>query len=131
MHWFIEPIQNHYADFSGRSSREAYWMFTLFVVIISVVLSLIEAPFLMYIFALALLIPNIAITVRRLHDIGKSGAWYFIGFIPLIGFLVMIYFLIQKSQPGDNQYGPSPLTAGTSGFVEQTMMPPNPPMGGG
>ncbi len=104
-------------------------MFSLFVIIISVALSLIEVQFLMYIFTLAILIPNIAITVRRLHDIGKSGWWYFIGFIPLIGWLVMIYFLVQKSQPGDNQYGPHPLPAGAVGTAEQSMVPPNPPVG--
>ena len=60
------------------------------------------------IFALALLVPSIALAVRRLHDIGKSGWWYLIALIPLIGLLVLLYFFVLDSQPGSNQYGPNP-----------------------
>ena len=67
-----------------------------------------QGGLLQIIFALALLVPSIALAVRRLHDIGKSGWWYLIVFIPIIGILVLLYFFVLDSQPGSNQYGPNP-----------------------
>ncbi len=112
MHWFLDPIQNHYATFSGRTGREAFWMFMLFYFVIyiglTIVLSLVGLEAAVMLFTLGVLIPSIAITTRRLHDIGKSGWWQLIGFIPLLGLIVMIIFLIRESDTGDNEYGANP-----------------------
>lgn len=123
--YFLDTIKNRYVDFKGRSTRSEYWYFILFVFIISIILSLVDtllinpalgmAPaeaaksgLLAPIFALAVLLPKIAVAVRRLHDIGKSGWWYLIILIPIIGVLVLIYFWVQDSQVGENMYGPNP-----------------------
>ena len=123
--YFLDTVKNRYAQFDGRASRSEFWYFALFYFLIDVILVLIDSfvinpmlgatpsqmgqgGFLQIIFALALLIPSIAIAVRRLHDIGKSGWWYLIAFVPLIGLLVLLYFFVLDSQPGSNQYGPNP-----------------------
>mgnify|MGYP001385532080 CR=1 FL=1 len=112
MSWFIDPIKNHYADFSGRVSRKTYWMFFLTYVILAVVIAVTEAligtNFIGLIFALALLIPAIAIASRRLHDTGLSGWVQLITFIPFLGAVILIVLLVRKSKPGDNKYGPNP-----------------------
>lgn len=123
--YFLDTIKNRYVDFKGRSTRSEYWYFILFVFIISVVLTLVDTllinpalgmtpaeaaqgGLLVPIFALAVILPKIAVGIRRLHDIGKSGWWYLIIFIPIIGVLVLIYFFVQDSQVGKNMYGPNP-----------------------
>ena len=117
MNWYLEVLKK-YAVFTGRARRKEYWMFVLFYLIIAFVLAIIDAVIgtgaLLYgLYALALLIPNIAVAVRRLHDTGRSGWFLLIGLIPLIGAIVLIVFFVQDSQPGDNQYGPNPK-AGTA-----------------
>ena len=93
-----------YVDFDGRASRPEFWWFFLFqfitVIVLSVVLSILGT-----IASLALLLPGLAAAVRRLHDIGKSGWWLLIGFVPLIGLLVLIYFMVQGSQSESNNWG--------------------------
>ena len=120
MSWYFEVLRK-YAVFSGRARRKEYWMFQLFNLIIFCVLSLIEvilriAPqtngsVLASIYALAILIPGIAVGVRRLHDTNRSGWWLLIGLVPLIGTIVLIVFMVQDSQTGDNLYGQNPKTA--------------------
>ena len=95
-----------YVDFNGRSRRSEYWWAYLAVVIISAVLTAVLGE-LAYIWTLATLIPNIAITVRRLHDIGKSGWYYLIGLIPLVGPIILLVFMCLDSTE-DNQWGPNP-----------------------
>ena len=95
----IKVCFSKYATFSGRASRSEYWYFFLF----SFLLGLI--PVINYIAALALLIPSLAVAVRRLHYIGKSGWWYFICLIPLVGAIVLLVFYCQEGQPGANEYG--------------------------
>ena len=95
-----------YVDFNGRSRRSEYWWAYLAVVIISAVLTAVLGE-LAYIWTLATLIPNIAITVRRLHDIGKSGWWYLICLIPLVGAIILLVFMCLDSTE-DNQWGPNP-----------------------
>ena len=112
MNWYLEVLKK-YAVFNGRARRKEYWMFILFYVIIAFVLAIIDSVigtgFLLYgLYALAMLIPNIAVAVRRLHDTGRSGWFLLIGFIPLIGAIVLIVLFCMDSQPGDNQYGPNP-----------------------
>ena len=112
MSWFIAVLKQ-YAVFTGRAHRTEYWMFFLFACIISFVLGVIAAfvpdlSLLYFIFALGIMIPSIAVFFRRLHDTGRSGWWWLIGLIPLIGAIVLLVFLVQDSQPGENQYGPNP-----------------------
>jgi len=108
-------LTQKYADFSGRARRSEYWFFALAAFIVYVVAYGIGAaigtmiPY--YLVALALLVPGLAVGARRLHDTGKSGWLLLIGVIPLIGGIVLLVFFVQDSQPGDNQYGPSPKGA--------------------
>ena len=95
-----------YVDFNGRSRRSEYWWAYLAVVIISAVLTVVLGE-LAYIWSLATLVPQIAITIRRLHDIGKSGWWYLICLIPLVGAIILLVWMCQDSTE-DNQWGPNP-----------------------
>jgi uncharacterized membrane protein YhaH (DUF805 family) len=107
-----------YAVFSGRARRQEYWMFVLFNMIITVVLVMIEGiadsdsegsrSTLATLYGLAVLIPSLAVGVRRLHDIGNSGWWMLIGLIPIIWTIVLLIFAVRDSQSTDNQYGPNP-----------------------
>lgn len=112
MNYYIEVLKK-YAVFSGRARRKEYWMFVLFNFIISIAISLVTTfigalSFLSPLYTLAILIPSIAVGVRRLHDTNRSGWWFLLAFIPVIGAIVLIVFLAQDSQPGENQYGPNP-----------------------
>ena len=119
MNWYLEVLKKKYAQFSGRARRKEYWYFVLFNVIISIVLSVLDVVLGTYskgggiglldgIYTLAILIPAIAVTVRRLHDTGRSGWWLLIGFIPLIGGLILLFFMVLDSKPGANEYGENP-----------------------
>ncbi len=103
-----------YVQFSGRSSRSAYWYWTLFALIVYIVAyavgAAIDSLILYYIAALALFLPSLAVGVRRLHDTGRSGWWYLIGLVPLIGGIVLLVFFIQPSD-GPNEYGAGPDNA--------------------
>tara|TARA_R110000796_G_scaffold251533_2_gene383226 strand:+ start:29431 stop:29817 length:387 start_codon:yes stop_codon:yes gene_type:complete len=118
MDWYLEVLRK-YATFTGRARRKEYWFFTLFNLLIMLVLSIIDGMIGLYsteaglgilsgIYTLALLIPSLAVTVRRLHDIGRTGWWLLIAFIPLIGALILLIFTVLDSKPGSNQYGPDP-----------------------
>ena len=101
-----------YAVFSGRARRKEYWMFLLFHIIIIIALGVIESivgtnSVIALFYMLAILLPGLAVTVRRLHDTGKSGWWLLIGLVPLIGIVILV-FMVQDGQAGDNQYGPNP-----------------------
>lgn len=100
---------SNYINFEGRSNRGEYWWAFLAIILISIGLTVIDAmlgiALLGMIFSLATLVPGIAIGIRRLHDIDKSGWFLLIGLIPLIGALVLIYFFIQKPTPGPNRFG--------------------------
>ena len=119
MEWFKKCLKQ-YADFSGRARRKEYWMFQLFVVIIAVVLmivgSVLDSMFgsngvvsllLVGVFYLAILLPALSVTVRRLHDTDKTGWWLLLAFIPF-GSLVLFVFTVLDSTNGSNTYGPSP-----------------------
>ena len=112
MDWYLTVLQK-YAVFSGRAQRKEYWMFLLFNCIISIAIGFVEGlvgspGFIGGLYSLAILIPSIAVSIRRLHDIDRTGWWLLIGLIPLIGAIVLIIFAVQDSQPGDNQYGENP-----------------------
>lgn len=115
MHWYLTVLYRC-AVFDGRSHREEYWMFVLFdliIILVLMVLSLVLAPsmVILVLYRLAVAVPGIAVTIRRLHDTGRSGWWCLIGFIPIIGAIVLLFYMAQDSQPGTNQYGPSPKEA--------------------
>lgn len=110
MNWYIEVLKK-YVVFTGRASRQEYWFFALFNFIITLVLSLIDMMLgigLAGIYSLAVLLPSIAVLIRRLHDTGRSGWWALLMLIPLIGLIVLIVFAVQDSQPGKNQFGNNP-----------------------
>mgnify|MGYP003304231027 CR=1 FL=1 len=124
---FIEALESvvvkNYANFSGRARRSEYWYFALANMIFGAVTGLMsveipEVMYLVWIAGVALLIPSLAVCVRRLHDIGKSGWWYLLVLIPLVN-LVLIYFFILDSQPGVNQYGPNPKGIGNQEMIER------------
>ncbi len=109
----VKAVLGKYADFSGRARRSEYWFWFLAfglgylaIVILSVIAE--TFAFLAIIFYLAMLLPSLAVGVRRLHDTGKSGWFMLISLIPLVGGIVLLVFTVQDSTPGDNQYGPNP-----------------------
>ena len=112
MEWYLAVLRN-YAGFSGRARRTEYWMFVLFNIVIAIVLSILDAlvlgsGILGTLYSLAVLIPSIAVGVRRLHDTGRVGWWLLIGLVPVVGFIVLLIFFVQDSQTGDNEYGANP-----------------------
>ena len=121
MSWYLQALKK-YAEFSGRSRRMEYWYFVLFNIIVSIVLGVIDgllgtsgsyagAGLLSGIYGLAVIIPTLAVTVRRLHDIDRSGWWILIALVPLLGAIVLLVFALLEGTPGDNQYGPNPKGA--------------------
>lgn len=117
MNWYIEVLKK-YTVFSGRAQRAEYWYFTLFSALVSIALILIDSVvgpltyggvgLLHALYVLAVLLPTIAVTVRRLHDTARSGWWVLISFVPLVGMIVLLVFMIMDSEPGENIYGPNP-----------------------
>ncbi|MDZ4136420.1 MAG: DUF805 domain-containing protein, partial [Paracoccaceae bacterium] len=115
----VRTVFSKFATVQGRAQRSEYWWFVLFSFIVSIILSLFDnailgGSLLGSLWSLAVLVPSICVGVRRLHDIGKSGWWLLIIFIPLIGLLVLIWFTATKGTPGPNQFGPDPLAIGTA-----------------
>ena len=117
MSWYLQALKK-YADFKGRARRKEYWFYVLFYMIILVVLSIcdgiigtrMESGFgiLTALYLLAVFIPTLAVTVRRLHDTSHSGWWFFIQLVPIVGFFILLYFLVSDSTPGTNAWGPNP-----------------------
>jgi uncharacterized membrane protein YhaH (DUF805 family) len=118
MKWFLKVLRQ-YADFSGRARRKEYWMYSLINFIFVTVASILDNATGMaiegigygpiyIIFVLATLIPGIAVSVRRLHDVGKSGWMLFVALIPIIGVIWLLVLAVKDSQPGSNQYGENP-----------------------
>jgi uncharacterized membrane protein YhaH (DUF805 family) len=99
----IKTCFSKYADFNGRAVRSEYWWFVLFIVLSGIALSIVNET-LGSLFYLATLLPSIAAAARRLHDTDRSGWMQLIGLIPLIGWLILIYFLAQKGG-GMNRFG--------------------------
>lgn len=115
MNWYLDVLKK-YAVFNGRARRKEYWMFFLFNIIIAVVLGIIEGivggpGVLGALYGLAVLLPSIGVSIRRLHDTDRSGWWLLIGLVPLIGAIVLLVFFVQDSQAAENQYGPNPKAA--------------------
>ncbi|WP_233702525.1 DUF805 domain-containing protein [Hyunsoonleella flava] len=117
--WYLTVLIDNYANFSGRARREEYWMYVLFwfltvfaINLLSYVLSdFIDIgwfPMIIGVFALATLIPWLAVNVRRLHDQGKSGGYFFINFIPIVGRIWYLVLMCTDGEYGANRYGPDP-----------------------
>lgn len=105
-------VMQKYANFSGRAIRSEYWWFILAYIIAYLVLAIVDyvlgAQLLTAILSLALLIPSIAVGVRRLHDLDKSGWWLLLGCVPIVG-LILIYWFTQPGTPGANRFGPQAI----------------------
>jgi uncharacterized membrane protein YhaH (DUF805 family) len=117
----IRTVYQKYAIFDGRAGRPEFWWFNLYAVLTNVAITVVFAAFAVTVdamgevafhgvvallWSLANLLPSLAVSVRRLHDIGKSGWWLLITLIPLAGVIIFIVWLCQKSDTGDNAYGP-------------------------
>jgi len=110
-------LTTNYANFQGRAGRSEFWWYVLFVIIVSVVLSLVDnlifvhiigTPILGPLFSLATIIPGLAVSVRRLHDKDKSGWFIFLTLIPLIGAIILIVWYATEGTSGPNRFGPQP-----------------------
>lgn len=102
---FGQAITNvflHYADFSGRARRSEYWWFVLLNCMLSWI------PYIGVLWGLIIIVPALALCVRRLHDIGRSGWFYFIVLIPIVGWIILVVWFCQDSDKGTNKYGPNP-----------------------
>jgi len=115
--WFLKPIKEKFADFNGRARRKEYWMFNLFVWIISSILNLIDLAIGTYVssiailstvFSLIVMIPSLALSVRRLHDVNKSGWYLLLWLLPIIGWIWLFVLLVTEGDQGKNEYGPDP-----------------------
>ncbi len=118
MNWYLMTIKQYF-DFSGRARRKQYWFFTLINIILSLLLSSFDGLIGLFnvdaglglisgLYSLAILLPAIGVTVRRLHDTGRTGWWLLIGLIPLIGALVLLYFLVSNGEEQTNRFGTNP-----------------------
>ena len=112
MNWYFEVLKK-YAVFDGRAHRTEFWLFFLFSFIISLFLGVIVGLvgslwFITTLYALAVLVPGLAVSVRRLHDTNRSGWWILTGLVPILGWIALLIFYVEDSRPGANQYGPNP-----------------------
>jgi uncharacterized membrane protein YhaH (DUF805 family) len=117
MNYYIKVLQN-YANFNGRARRSEFWFFILFNFLFAMAAFLLDtitgAGIFYILYVLAMFIPGLAVAVRRLHDIGKSGWMYLIVLIPLIGGIWLLVLFCTDSQPGDNEYGSNPKSMSTA-----------------
>ncbi|WP_317933156.1 DUF805 domain-containing protein [Halioxenophilus sp. WMMB6] len=124
MNWYLQALKK-YAVFSGRARRKEYWLFALFNILITMALYILVivgavnniaalagiAGILIAIYMLAIILPALGVTVRRLHDTNRSGWWFFIQFVPIVGGIILLIFTIMDGTPGDNDYGSDPKAA--------------------
>ena len=126
MEWYLKVMRDNYANFNGRARRKEYWMYTLIFTVLLIPLMAIMfsalyhsdengigpsgylTVLLFFVFLVAHFIPSLALTVRRLHDTGKSGWWYLIAFVPYLGNFVIFIFTLIDGDEGENKYGPNP-----------------------
>lgn len=129
MNWFLDAFKYKYLDFTGRARRTEYWMFMLFHFLIIFVLAFLYAiledvgmsqigMFLLVVYVLMSLLPALALTIRRLHDTGRSGWYYLLSFIPYIGGIIIFIFTVMDSETGQNKWGPNPKSAHTDEINE-------------
>ena len=114
---FGQAISNgfsNYVNFSDRASRSEFWFWVLFCCLAFIVAYIIDnvvfGTFVLTgLFYLAVLLPNLAVTIRRLHDLDRTGWWFFLGFIPLVGTIILLIWYCTKGTDGPNRFGPDPL----------------------
>ncbi|NJI08249.1 DUF805 domain-containing protein [Aeromonas veronii] len=122
MNWYISVLKQ-YAVFSGRARRTEYWMFVLCNLIVMLLLGMVDKliggdnELISSIYSLAVLLPSLAVAARRLHDTDRSAWWLLLGLIPIIGTLVLIYFMVCNGQQGPNRFGDDPKAAPSQGFI--------------
>ncbi|MDG4773409.1 DUF805 domain-containing protein [Solwaraspora sp. WMMD792] len=115
----VRSVLTQYVGFSGRARRSEYWWFALFSLLVSIVTSILDTALgtnfedstngvIGLLVSLALLLPSLAVAVRRLHDTDRSGWWILIGLIPIIGWIVLLVFYVQNGTAGSNRFGPDP-----------------------
>lgn len=118
MNWYIKVIKQ-YAVFTGRARRQEYWWFTLFNIIAYLIASMLDGMlgtynlevgigFVSGVYTLFILLPSLGVSVRRLHDTDRSGWWILLAFVPIIGPLVILVFMLLDGNQGDNRFGPDP-----------------------
>lgn len=110
--WFIKCIKN-YVNFSGRARRKEYWFFRLTIFLLTLAIVFVESALgtdgiFLGLFLLATFLPDLAVTVRRLHDVGRSGWWLSIVFVPIIGAILILIWFVTEGQKNENLYGSSP-----------------------
>nr|WP_314167750.1 DUF805 domain-containing protein [uncultured Campylobacter sp.] len=124
-------LKENYCNFEGRAPRSEYWWFTLFLALLEIVTSVLDGflgtytvtssgkmiGFINLIFLLAILLPSIAVAVRRLHDTDRSGWFYLLIFIPIIGSIVLLVFFVQQGTNGRNRFGDDPLRPASRGSI--------------
>ncbi|MCO6419748.1 DUF805 domain-containing protein [Siccirubricoccus sp. KC 17139] len=125
---FQDAVSNclrNYASFSGRASRSEFWFFFLFSILIQIVISVLGVVLpdvlvglLGIAVSLALLLPSLAVTVRRLHDVGRSGWWMLIALVPLLGIVLLLVWYCTRGEPQPNRFGPNPLAASVLGTMQ-------------
>jgi uncharacterized membrane protein YhaH (DUF805 family) len=124
MDWYLKVLKN-YTVFDGRARRKEYWMFVLFNMVFTFVLGFLDgilsAGFLVVLYYLAVLLPWIAVAVRRLHDVGKSGWFLFIGLIPIIGAIWLLVLYCIDGDAGENKYGPNPKEDVQQAYIKRGM----------
>ena len=122
MNWYLKVLKQ-YADFGGRARRKEFWMFNLFNLIFVIVATILDNVlgitfsimgqslgygWLYLLYSLAIFVPGLAVCIRRLHDTGRSGWWYFLCFIPLVGAIILIVWMCTDSKAGENKWGANP-----------------------
>lgn len=110
---------SNYVNFSDRASRSEYWFWILFIIIAEIVTTLIDSlighgrEVVTGLFGLATFLPSLAVAIRRLHDLDRTGWWVLLGLIPLVGWIILIIWYCTKGTAGPNRFGPDPLGAVT------------------
>lgn len=113
--FYTNALKNKYAMFSGRATRSEYWYFVLFNFLISIAIGIVSGIFgknvndlVSGLYSLAMLVPSLAVSSRRLHDTGRSAWWLLLGLVPIVGWIVLLVFLVTDTTPSDNKYGSNP-----------------------
>ena len=121
---FTDAIRSGFSNYiviQGRAQRSAYWFWVLFTILGSILASIVDGMIsgvsfagtgaVESLFSLATILPSITVAIRRLHDLGRTGWWLLIVFVPIVGWIVLIVFFVSKGTDGDNDHGPDPLEA--------------------
>ena len=127
----ITAFTKKYVDFAGRARRKEFWLFTLVTVLLSFLATTLDVSLGLFnpvtgigllgsVFSLAVLLPSIAVTVRRLHDTERSGWWFLMIFVPFIGWLVLLFFYVSKGTAGSNRFGEDPKSEGMEGPLPES-----------